>query len=203
MEKLDLKKQLKPLYAPPSGRVVKVAVPPLRYLMLDGSGDPNTSPAFAAAIEALYTAAYTLKFMAKQGALATDWGVMPLEGLWWSHDPAAFTLQHKDAWLWTLMILQPDCVTPDLVAQALAVARKKKKLPALGLVRLEALSEGDCAQTLHVGPFSEEGPAIRAVHDFIVGQGKGLHGKHHEIYLSDMRRVEPAKWKTVIRQPFR
>ena len=201
--KLDLKKLHKPLYAAPAGKVVHVAAPALRYLMLDGSGDPNTAPAFAAGVEALYTAAYTLKFLCKKGPQAQDWGVMPLEGLWWTDDPAGFAAQDKDAWQWTLLILQPDLVTSDMVAQALDQARAKKKLPALDQVRLEALEEGDCAQTLHVGPFSEEGPAVERVHAFIASQGKAPYGKHHEIYLSDMRRVPPEKWKTIVRQPMR
>ncbi len=202
MPKLDYKKQLKHLYQPSAKAVVQVEVPTLNYLMVDGTGDPNSAPAYAEAVEALFTVAYTIKFMIKKGSAAIDYGVMPLEGLWWADDMAAFTTADKAKWLWTMMIMQPEPVTEPMVEAALAEVKKKKNPPGLARVRFEALSEGTCAQILHVGPFSAEGPAVAAVHAYIDARGQRM-GKHHEIYLSDIRKADPAKWKTVIRQPMR
>ncbi|GGY78336.1 hypothetical protein GCM10011613_23710 [Cellvibrio zantedeschiae] len=200
MEKLDFKKHYKNLYQTSSKEVVSVEVPPLNYFMIDGEGDPNTSPAYAAAVEALFTLSYTLKFMVKKGELAIDYGVMPLEGLWWADDMASFSVDNKADWKWTMMIMQPDSITPDLVEKAVAEVARKKKLAALSSVRFETYNEGLCAQLLHIGPFSEEGPSVAKVHDYIESRG-ALSGIHHEIYLSDIRKAAPEKWKTIIRQP--
>jgi hypothetical protein len=108
MEKLDLKKQWKHLYQPPATKITAVDVPPLTYLMVDGEGDPNTSPAFQQAVEALYSLSYTLKFSLKKSPQPVDYGVMPLEGLWWADDPGVFHRKDKSTWKWTAMILQPD-----------------------------------------------------------------------------------------------
>ena len=198
--KRDFKKALKELYAPPSKAVVRVAVPPLRYLMIDGWGDPNTSPAYQRAVECLYAVSYTLKFAIKRGPKALDYGVMPLEGLWWTDDMRTFSVERKSDWKWTLMIMQPDPVEAQGVSAAIDEVRRKKQLEALDLLRFETLDEGVCAQTLHLGPFSEEGPTIERVHAYIAERGV-LRGKHHEIYLSDIRKADPRRWKTVIRQP--
>lgn len=200
MTKLDLKQQLKHLYQPSAKEVVLVDVPPMNYLMVDGEGDPNTSQAYADAVEALFAVAYTVKFMVKKGPLAIDYGVMPLEGLWWAADMANFSVADKSNWQWTMMIMQPDFVTDALVNAAIAEVTKKKNPAAIAKVRFAALTEGRCAQILHIGPFSAEGPTIAKVHQFIEARGK-LDGKHHEIYLSDIRKADPAKWKTIIRQP--
>ncbi|MCX7005334.1 MAG: GyrI-like domain-containing protein [bacterium] len=200
MEKIDFKKKLAHLYRPSAKEVAVVDVPPMNFLMIDGEGDPNTSPAFAAAIEALFAVSYTVKFMLKKGALAIDYGVMPLEGLWWTDDMATFSTADKSNWQWTMMIMQPECVAREMIDQAIAEVTKKKNPAAISKIRLEVLSEGTSAQILHVGPFSEEGPAIEKVHQHIDARGKRV-GKHHEIYLSDIRKAAPAKWKTIIRQP--
>ncbi|NTV15748.1 MAG: hypothetical protein HGA96_17765 [Desulfobulbaceae bacterium] len=201
MTKIDYKKELPHLYTASAKTVEIVAVPSLNFLMLDGTGDPNSVKAFPEAIEALFGVAYTLKFMIKKGAAGVDYGVMPLEGLWWAEDMPRFSPDRKDDWLWTLMIRQPDLVTRELVEEAVAQVRKKKNPVALAQLRYEAFAEGRAAQILHVGPFSEEGPAIQKVHEFIQAAGGALTGKHHEIYLSDNRRAAPEKWKTIIRQP--
>jgi hypothetical protein len=200
MEKLDLKKQLRHLYSPPSREVVEVDVPTMSFLMVDGTGDPNTSQAYAEALEALYALSYTLKFAAKKGPLQIDYPVMSLEGLWWADDLTDFAAD-RDAWKWTMMIMQPDCVTAEMVAAATAGVARKKDPVALSLVRFETFAEGLSAQTMHLGPFADEAPTIARVHQFIAGAGKQLRGKHHEIYLSDIRKADPAKWKTVVRQP--
>jgi hypothetical protein len=200
MKKIDFKKELKHLYQPSAKEVVQVDVPNMNYLMVDGEGDPNTSQAFSNAVEALFSISYAVKFKVKKGPLAIDYGVMPLEGLWWADDMSKFSIEDKSNWKWTLMIMQPDLVTREMIDTAISEVRKKKNPPAISRVRCEAMSEGKCAQILHVGPFSEEAPTIEKVHKFIDSISKRT-GKHHEIYLSDIRKADPAKWKTVIRQP--
>ena len=200
MPKIDFKQELKHLYQTSAKDVVRVDVPPLRFLMIDGEGDPNTTPAYAKAVEALFSVSYTAKFMVKKGAQGIDYAVMPLEGLWWSDDMSAFVTNHRSKWKWTMMIMQPDVVAESVLQAALADVKRKKALVAVDALRLETFAEGSCAQILHVGPFQDEGPTIQRVHDFITARS-ALSGKHHEIYLSDIRRAEPARWKTIIRQP--
>jgi len=203
MAAIDLKKKLNNLYGPSAKAVVQIDVPSLNYLMVDGAGDPNGSLEFTAAAEALFTVAYTIKFMVKKGPLAVDYGVMPLEGLWWADDMARFSVHDKSHWQWTLMIMQPDLVTGDLVERATAEVRRKKAPAAIDRIRFETLHEGVCAQILHVGPFSEEGPTVEKLHRYIESIGRRRTGKHHEIYLSDIRKAAPEKWRTVVRQPMK
>lgn len=201
MEKIDYKKQLKHLYQPSQKEVEVVDVPEMNFLMVDGKGDPNNSLEYAEAVEVLFQVSYALKFMVKKGPLAIDYGVMPLEGLWWAEDMSAFTAGDKSNWLWTMMIMQPDLITGDMVEKAIQDVGKKKNPVAISKVRYESFAEGKVAQILHVGPFSEEGPMVEKVHAYIDTHGS-RGGKHHEIYLTDIRWADPAKWKTVIRQPF-
>ncbi|HZW26024.1 MAG TPA: GyrI-like domain-containing protein [Gallionella sp.] len=200
MEKLDLKKELKHLYQASAKEATQLEVPPLNYLMVNGEGDPNTAPAYAEAVEALFAVSYALKFMVKKGAQAIDYGVMPLEGLWWADDMSKFSTDDKSGWKWTMMIAQPTFVDRELVDAAVAETKRKKNPAAISRLRFETYTEGRCAQILHVGPFSEEGPTIAKLHGFIEAAGH-LRGKHHEIYLSDIRKAAPANWKTIIRQP--
>ncbi len=201
MEKIDYKKEFNHLYKPSAKKVDIVEVPKWNYLMIDGEGDPNTSQSFQDAIDVLYPLSYTLKFMIKKGEIGIDYGVLPLEGLWWADDMTSFSVEDKDGWKWTLMIMQPDLVTEELVKEAIEQVRAKKNPVALPLARFESFEEGKAAQILHIGPFSEEGPTIEKVHSFIDENGSQRRGKHHEIYLSDIRRAAPEKWKTIIRQP--
>ena len=201
--KLDLKKEWKELYQPPSDRIVALEVPPLNYLMVDGHGDPNTSSAFQEAIEALYSLSYTLKFSLKKSPKPVDYGVMPLEGLWWAGHPGAFYLADKATWKWTVMILQPNFIRRSQVDAAFDEVRRKKNPAALDRVRLETLEEGWAAEIMYIGPFSGEGPVIERMYEFIHRSGRELCGKHHEIYLSDPRRTAPEKLKTILRQPMR
>jgi len=200
MEKINLKKELKYLYQPSAKEVVQVDVPAMNYLMVDGEGDPNISLAYADAVEVLFAVSYTIKFIVKKGPLAIDYGVMPLERLWWVDDMSKFTTEDKSNWKWTMMIMQPSFVTPEIIDSAIADVKMKKNPTAISKLRLEAFSEGRCAQILHIGTFFEEGPTIEKVHQFIDSRGNRT-GKHHEIYLSDIRKADPAKWKTIIRQP--
>lgn len=200
MEKVDLKKDLKHLYHASAKEVVQVDVPTMNYLMVDGEGDPNTSQAYSDAVEVLFMISYTVKFVIKKGASAIDYGVMPLESLWWADDMSQFSGTDKSNWKWTAMIMQPSFVTPEIIERAIADVKEKKNPKAISKVRLESLSEGKCAQVMHIGPFSEEGPTIEKVHRFIDSRSRRT-GKHHEIYLSDIRKAAPSKWKTIVRQP--
>ena len=182
-------------------------VPAMQYLMIDGEGDPNTAAAYSEAVAALFPLAYTLKFESRK-TLGVDTVVMPLEGLWHAPDMESFTSRRdKSAWLWTLMILVPDHVTPEMFADAVEAveqksAKKKQQTPGLRSVRLETLDEGLCVQTLHVGSYDDEAPVLDDLHHrFIPDNGLRMTGLHHEIYLSDVRRVEPAKLRTILRQP--
>lgn len=200
METVDLRRGFFDLYSA-STTPTLVDVPKLRYLMIDGSGDPNTAPEYAEAVRALYSVAYTIRFALKRRAHPVDAPVMPLEGLWWVPDMSTFSVEDKSAWDWTLLILQPDQATPGVVDEAQATAIRTKGLPRLDRVRLEAYAEGRAAQILHRGPYGEEGSTVEALHRFIADQGLALTGKHHEIYLGDPRRAAPEKLRTIIRQP--
>jgi hypothetical protein len=204
---IDPKKTLD-AYRATRGAIRLVEVPPLQYVMVDGAGDPNTAQAYKHAVAALFPLAYTLKFASRE-RFGIDTVVMPLEGLWHAPDMAAFTSKReKSAWLWTLMIMVPDHVTPEMFAEAVdgveakAVKKKETPSPALRSVRLETLDEGLSAQTLHVGSFDDEAPVLDDLHHrFIPENGLQMTGLHHEIYLSDMRRVAPEKLRTILRQP--
>jgi hypothetical protein len=185
----------------PAKKVALVEVPELQFLMVDGAGDPNTSQEYQDAIQALYSLSYTLKFMIKKAGTGSDFVVMPLESLWWSGPEGELDVSDKNAWQWTAMVLQPDFVTDGLVEEARRQASEKKDVPALPKVRLESFHEGLAAQALHIGPYSEEGPTIERIHQFIRDSGYRPNGKHHEIYMSDPRRARPERLKTVIRQP--
>lgn len=200
MSKIDFKKELKHLYQPSARQFEMVDVPPMHFLMIDGHGDPNTAQAYQQAIEALYAVAYALKFMSKKEK-GVDYVVPPMEGLWWVENMAEFSTEDKDAWDWTMMIMQPEGVTPEMFERAFKQVEKKKDLPALPKLRLETYHEGLSVQILHIGPYAAEGPTIARMHAFIAENGHEPAGKHHEIYLGDPRKVAPDKLKTVLRQP--
>ena len=191
---------MKHLYMPSSKEVSFVDVPAFNYLMVDGQGDPNTAQSYKNAIAALFSVSYAAKFMLKKSGHAIDYGVMPLQCLWWGDFPG-FASKNKDSWLWTAMVLQPYFLSEENITAALQQIKTKKKLPALDLIYLKSFTEGHCAQILHIGPFSEEGRTVATLHDFIAAEGYNPTGKHHEIYLSDVRKAAPDKWKTILRQP--
>lgn len=200
----DLKKQL-PSYTARRGRFDVLTVPPLTYLMIDGHGDPNTAPAYADALATLYPVAYTLKFLSRD-ELGRDHVVMPLEALWWSDDMASFTsARDKSTWSWTAMILTPEWITGGHVATAVAAVRQKRGddgAPALDRLRHETLDEGLVVQTLHVGPYDDEGPVLAEMHgEVIPARSLEMTGRHHEIYLGDPRRAAPDRLRTILRQP--
>lgn len=201
MEKLDLKKHHKALFTAPLNRFVPVNVPRIRYLMVDGHGDPNTAPAYRRAVESLYATAYTLKFASKSDG--RDFVVMPLEGLWSAPDPQSFIARRKDEWDWTLMIMMPDYVSQDAFGSARIRAREKLgTLPAS--LRLGSMEEGLCLQALHIGSYNDEGPLLATLHEEVMpAGGYAFAGPHHEIYLGDPRKTPAVRLKTVIRQPVR
>lgn len=199
--KVDFKRELD-AYRARRGEFRVVDVPPLPYLMVDGHGDPNTSQSYADALAALYPVAYALKFASKR-QLDRDYVVMPLEALWWADDMSAFTSRRdKSRWSWTAMIMVPDWITGEMVEAALSAVAAKSRPAGLDRVRLETLHEGRCVQTLHAGPYDDEAAILARMHEeFIPGAGLRPTGRHHEIYLSDPRRVPPAKLRTILRQP--
>jgi hypothetical protein len=204
-EKYDVKRDRRELYGASARDFEIVEVPPMTYLAVDGHGDPNTATEYAEAVEALFGVAYTLKFRSKR-ELGRDFVVAPLEGLWRADDPETFVTRQKDAWSWTMLIVQPDWIDEALVADAVAAVRAKGDRPAAALDRLELreLREGRSAQILHVGSYDDETPTLaRLHHEWMPQHGLTFNGDHHEIYLSDARRTAPEKLRTILRQPVR
>lgn len=178
----------------------RLTVPPVQYLMVDGAGDPRTAPAYTDAVGTLYAVSYALRFAVK-AAGGAPWTVLPLEGLWWAPDMAEFSMDRREDWLWTMLIAQPAIVTQALVADAVATAARTGKAPSASGIRLETLDEGDAVQVMHHGPYADEAPTIAALHAWIADAGLALTGKHHEVYLSDPRKVAPERMRTILRQP--
>jgi hypothetical protein len=201
LDKIDLKKELKSLYNPSAKEVSVVEVPAMNFLLVNGEGAP-TSLQYSEAIEALFSVAYTLKFMVKKG-VGIDYGVMPLEGLWWVEDMTKFSPDRKDEWKWTAMIMQPKYISTEDFSLAVDQVKKKKNPPALLKVRFENFEDGPAAQIMYIGPFLAEGPAITKIHAYIQNSGHSLSGKHHEIYLSNPATTAPEKLKTILRQPMK
>jgi hypothetical protein len=205
MDKVDLRKELKHLYLPSAKKVEVVDVPPFKFCTIDGQIEagqsPSTSPVFQDAMQALYGIAYTLKFAAKlRKENPIDYTVMALEALWWV-EGGEFDIARPEEWRWSAMIMQPDFIDETMYQESLAQLRKKKPSPALDLLRFETFHEGLCMQTMHIGPYSAEPATIERMHIFASENSYRLGGKHHEIYLGDPRRGDPAKLKTVLRQP--
>jgi hypothetical protein len=199
MSKFEVKKDFKELYQPSQREYSIVEVPEMNFLMIDGKGNPNQSPAYQQAVEALYATAYAIKFHMKLQGF--DFSVSPLEGLWWMEDMSRFSLDVKDEWEWTMMIMQPGFIKQADMEAARSEVLRKKGLPNLDQLRFAAYPEGLAVQILYLGAYSDEGPTIARMHEFIHANGYHPRGKHHEIYLGDPRRTVPEKLKTVIRQP--
>jgi hypothetical protein len=171
----------------------------MMFLMIDGHGDPNVEPSYQETLDTLYSVAYTIKFASK--ALGRDYVVPPLEGLWWTEGMDGLSEDDKDAWDWTMMVMQPDWITEQMVEEASEEVAEKKDPSMLSRLRFEAYHEGLSVQIMHIGPYDAEGPTIARMHAFTADNGYEPAGKHHEIYLSDPRRTKPENLKTVIRQP--
>jgi len=200
MDKVDIKKQLEEFYNASSKEVKFVDVPAMNFLMVDGKGNPNDSPEYKAAIEGLFNVSYALKFMVKK-TKSIDYGVTPLEGLWWVDDMTKFSAERKDDWKCKAMIMQPNFVNAEDVKAAIEQVKKKKNLPAITKIRFESFNEGKAAQIMHIGPYSAEGANIAKIRAFIQSNGYSLGGKHHEIYLNNPGKTAPEKLKTIMRQP--
>lgn len=204
--KIDFKKTMKDLYQPSAKEPVLIDVPEMQFLMIDGMGSPGDSQEYQDALSVLYPVSFRIKFLSK--AKGKDYVVPPLEGLWWADNLEDFIKGNRNKWKWTMMIMQPDWITQDMVDEATEIVKEKKPELA-GLIpklRLEKYKEGKVAQIMHIGPYSEEGPTVQKVHDFIKNEGgtfDGYANKHHEIYLSDPRKANPTTMKTVIRQPYK
>lgn len=201
MDKIDFKKTLKALYGPSTKAFSIVDVPPMRFVMVDGQGDPNKAAAYATGLSWLYPISYGLKFASKQRG--QDYAVPPLEALWWADNMSDFVSRKKDRWRWTQMIMVPDFVPEEMLIPALAKARDKLGEPPASL-RLETYAEGLSVQIMHIGSYDDEAPTLRRLHEeFLPQNGLVETGHHHEIYISDPRKTEPVKLKTVLRQPVR
>jgi hypothetical protein len=174
--------------------------------MIDGKGAPDEGAEypttdFQKAFAALFPIVYTIKFRLKADGLTMP--ILPLEALWFTGTDGSFDVDvPQDQWGWRALIAVSDDVTPAVFEDAMVeVRRKKGDSDALRRLRFERWREGRCAQVMHVGPYSEERPTIERLHAFIAEQGCRPRGAHHEIYLGDPRRADPAKLKTVLRQP--
>ena len=209
MEKIDFKKVDKPFYTGKAWRFDSVDVPKWRFLSIDGTGNPNVSEQYNHAITALYGLSYPLKFHSKK-THGRDYVVGPLEGLWWADDMDTFIRGDKDSWKWRMMIRQPswqndedvELVRKSAIAKAEKTGGEEAQIASLRAVRVGDFTEGPSVQVLHVGPYSEEGPVIAKMHnEFLPSNGLTFNGHHHEIYLSDVRKVAPEKLKTILRQP--
>lgn len=206
MKKVDFKKTMKPFYNPKPKQYEVIKIPKMNFLMIDGIGSPGTSEAYLDSLAALYPMAYKTKFLAK--AMDQDYVVPPLQALWWADDMDDFINDNKHNWRWTLMLMQPDWITSEMIELARESASKKNTPKLLNNVRMEAYDEGLVAQYLHIGSYADEAPILKYMHEqFIPEQGYKMSpldstvSKHHEIYLSDPRRVAPEKLKTILRQP--
>jgi hypothetical protein len=198
--KVDVYRQFRSEYITPK-KPSLVEVKPARYLAFTGRGQPG-GPAFQAATAALYNVAYTVK-MARKFA-GQDYTVCKLEGLWWADDPVqCFANQPRETWNWKLMIRVPSFVEESDLKAATEKLLAKGKPREIGNVKLEVLDEGNCLQILHLGPYDQESATVANLHAFAEKNGLEFHGLHHEIYLSDPRRVAPAKLKTILRIPVR
>ncbi len=202
--KIEYVKQQKELYAPPK-KPVTIDVPMIPFLMLDGAGDPN-SEQYQQAVQTLYAVMYTIKMGCKQEKGYMDFAVPPLEGLWWCKGDS-FDLYKRDNWLWTSMIRLPDFVTDTFFDTAIALATRKKPTISFTNVRKESFTEGLCVQMMHIGPYATEPTTVADMHAYMAQNGLqdevGLVRKHHEIYLSDPRKAQPEKMKTILRHPVR
>jgi hypothetical protein len=203
MDKVDFKKELKQFYSPKNRDWELIEVPKMNFLMIDGKGDPNTTKEYQEAVEALFSVSYAVKFMSKR-ELNKDYGVSVLEGLWYADDMSIFEAGKKDEYKWTMMIMQPDWIMQSVIDKAIAQVEKKKGLPALPKLYAKEYEEGLSMQLLHIGSYDDEAPKLAYLHhELMPSKELDFNGLHHEIYLSDPRRVASEKLKTILRQPVR
>ena len=208
MEKLDYKKKFKELYQPKQTPSM-IDVPEMKFIMIDGSGDPNDKDGeYQAAVETLYALSYAIKMMRKSGNAPQDYFeyvVPPLEGLWWLANQAEFDYSSKSKFYWTSMIRQPEFVNDEAFNSACEITAKKKPQLDLSKARLSAFREGLCVQCMHIGSFDSEPETLGRIKAFMAENGLQSDlsdtRRHHEIYLSDPRKIDIEKMKTVLRHP--
>ena len=202
--KLDVKKKYPKYYNPSKNTPEILEIPPMKYFMIDGLGNPNTAQEYKDAIETLYAISYTLKMkIVKKSSINRDYVVPPLEGLWYMDDMNDFTVANKEKWKWTMMIRIPNHVKEAEIEKSVDLVKELKNPPALHKLRIENYHEGICVQIMYIGPYVEEHETIMKIHNHAQDEGYTLSGHHHEIYLSDPRRIAPEKLKTVLRQPIK
>lgn len=194
--KLDLKKQQKEIFNVKENEYKKVICPKSYYIGLDGKGDPNNNKEYQNIVGALYKMAYSIKMDYKKKDL--DFVVMPLSGLWWSEDLKDFIEGAKDKWIWTMMIQVPEFITKEIVEEM--KNKLKNESSYIDDIKFIEAEETEAFETLYIGAYKDEGDTIKKLHETIRESGYKLSGKHEEIYLSDPRRVEESKLKTIIRQ---
>lgn len=194
--KLDLKKQQKEAFNVKENEYKKVICPKSYYIGLDGKGDPNNNEEYQNIVGALYKMAYSIKMDYKKKDL--DFVVMPLSGLWWSEDLKDFIEGAKDKWIWTMMIQVPEFITKEIVEEM--KNKLKNESSYIDDIKFIEAEETEAFETLYIGAYKDEGDTIKKLHETIRESGYKLSGKHEEIYLSDPRRVEESKLKTIIRQ---
>ena len=197
-QKLDLLKEHKADYAAPKKPVI-LNIAAAKYMAIDGQGAPGGGE-FQVAVGALYAGAFTMKMASK--SKGQDYAVCKLEALWWA-DGVSFPEAKPEQVRYKLMIRTPDFIADSDLNDTLDVLRKKDKTPRAGDLRLESLDEGRCVQMLHVGPYDREAETIQQMQAASTAEGLAPHGLHHEIYLSDPRRVPPDRLRTILRHPVR
>lgn len=200
MQTIDYRAANRFLLNPKPGIVELIQIPPTRYLMLDGQGDPNTSEDYRGSFAALYGLAYGLKFHYKKQE-DIDYNLLAIEGLWWADPAGSFSMDQRKNWLWTMMLSIPEFIPDSLIQTFKIELMRKKNIPQMEQLYTSWLDEGVCFQIMHIGPYAAEPPTIQFLHSEIQSQGYTLRGKHHEIYLGDPRKSKPEKLKTILRQP--
>ena len=203
MANIDYKKVLSHLYKPSAKKVSELDVPPMNFLMIDGKGDPNTSQLYVDSIAVLYALSYGLRAISKANGIV--YTVMPLEGLWEEEGRTWHEIEvlDKSKFVWTMMIMQPEHITTEMFSETCENVRKSKNPPRLDDARFESYYEGLSLQIMHIGSYDDEPQTVQHILDKMEESNYTYNGKHHEIYLSDPRKVEAAKLKTIIRYPIR
>ena len=201
----DHREQYAKLYTTIDGKVRILDVPKMTYLMVDGGGNPSTTPAYGAALNALFRVSFSLRFAYQRRHLEKDYVVPPLEALWWQAVDQPRSVREvyarKDAWTWTLMMPVPSVVSAELLFGTMESLRTKGDAPGVEHVRVETFEEGLCAQMLHVGTYSDEAADLECLHGHISRRGYELRGRHHEIYLNEASQAREGKLQVILRQP--
>ena len=213
MKRIDYKKDFKPFFLPSAKEPVLLKVPKFQFLMVEGSGAPG-GKAFQEAIQAVYSAHFTIKFTLKFAKIGPEYTLPPLEALWWTKSGRHFNVKSPSDWQWCVMLMQPPHILKKHLSDAIKTIREKAAAkagkkgarpasPALSKIILAPFAEGLCVQLMHVGPYAKEKPTLDRMEAFAVAKEYQMIGKHHELYLGDPRMTKPEKLKTVLRHPIK